>query len=88
VHAAPLRNVHLGGGPLAFSSRHAPQPLTLEEEAALAFAASGTTGPVAADLPYDAGGQIMMRFTSRTAPSGDALHTVSVIVINDGASGC
>ena len=77
------RGFRLDGGPLAFLSRHAPKPLSLEEEAALAFAACGTTGPIAADLPYDSGGQIMMRFTGRTAPSGDALHTVSVIVIND-----
>src|ERR1043166_5195107 len=76
------RGFKLEGGPLAFESGRAAEPLTLEQEAALAFAACGTTGPIAADLPYHQGGQIMMRFVGRTAPSGDALHTVSVVVIN------
>jgi hypothetical protein len=62
----------------------------LEEEAALAFAACGFTGPVYADLPFgdgsDAtagGGNIMAGLLGRTVASADALHTVSVFVIND-----
>jgi hypothetical protein len=42
----------LNGGPLAYDSTHAPQPLSMEEEAALAFAACGITGPALAELPY------------------------------------
>ncbi|HET8629517.1 MAG TPA: hypothetical protein VFL91_19035 [Thermomicrobiales bacterium] len=32
-----------------------PRPLTVEEEATLAFAAYGVTGPVLAELPYTPG---------------------------------
>jgi hypothetical protein len=80
----------LNGGPLAHESAHRPQPLDIEEEAALAFAACGVTGYALAELPYrtgsmpDAGGgNIMKQFVARTAPSADALHTVIVFVIND-----
>ena len=84
------KGMRLNGGPLAYVSSHAAAPLTLEEEAALAFAAGGTTGFALAELPYEAGdapgaggGNIMMRFVGRTAASGDALHTVIVFVLND-----
>ncbi len=40
-------------GPLAFTSRQEPLPLTEEEEATLAFAACGITGYALADLIYD-----------------------------------
>jgi hypothetical protein len=80
----------LNGGPLAHESKLAPQPLTLEEEAALAFAACGVTGHALAELPYQTGsvpdaggGNIMKQFIARTAPSADALHTVTVFVTND-----
>jgi len=80
----------LNGGPLAFESARASQPLTIEEEAALAFAACGVTGYALAELPYETGnvpqaggGNIMKQFVSRTAPSADALHAVTVFVIND-----
>lgn len=81
----------LNGGPLAYESTRKAQPLTIEEEAALAFAACGVTGPALAELPYEsgnlpnaAGGNIMKQFAARTSPSADALHTVTVFVINDG----
>ena len=84
------KGMRLNGGPLAYASSHAAVPLTLEEEAALAFAACGTTGFALAELPYEAGeapgaggGNIMMRFVGQTAASGDALHTVIVFVLND-----
>ena len=35
----------MNGGPLAYGSARSPRPLSLEEEAALAFAACGVTGP-------------------------------------------
>lgn len=84
------RGMHLDGGPLSFESQRSPQPLSLEEEAALAFAACGVTGHALAELPYRAGsqpesggGNIMVHFVGRTVASGDALHVVSLFVIND-----
>src|ERR1700731_1566543 len=38
------RGMRLNGGPLAYESVHEPAPLSLAEEATLAFAASGITG--------------------------------------------
>jgi len=80
----------LNGGPLAYESALPPQPLTTEEEAALAFAACGVTGYALGELPYDTGGvpeagggNIMKQFVARTAPSADALHAVTVFLIND-----
>ena len=85
------KGMKLNGGPLAFASAQAPLPLTLEEEAALAFAACGVTGYALGELPYAsgdlpdaAGGNIMKQFAARTAPSADALHAVTVFIINDG----
>lgn len=82
--------MRLNGGPLAYSSRHAPRPLTLEEEAALAFAACGVTGYALAELPYETGdmpdassGNIMTHFFGRTVASGDAMHYVILFVLND-----
>ena len=70
--------MRLNGGPLAYASTRPPDPLTIEEEAALAFAACGVTGPVLAELPYTSGdmpeaggGNIMRQFTGRTVASGD-----------------
>jgi hypothetical protein len=80
----------LNGGPLAYHSARAPQHLTVEEEAALAFAGCGITGPVVADLPYDSGvareaggGNIMINLVGRTVASGDGVHAVALFVIND-----
>ena len=80
----------LNGGPLAYASAEPPTPLTIEEEAALAFAACGVTGRVLGDLPYETGGMansgggnIMYSFTGRTIASGDAIHTTAVVVLND-----
>lgn len=84
------KGFRLNGGPLAYGSLQPAQPLTLEEEAALAFAACGVTGPVLADLPYQTGevpeagsGNIMSHFVGRTVASGDAAHNNTVFVIND-----
>ncbi len=80
----------LNGGPLAYASTVAPQPLSLAEEAALAFAAGGITGYALAELPYQTGdvpdagsGHIMTHFIGRTVASGDAIHAVTVFVSND-----
>jgi len=85
--------MRLSGGPLAYASVEAAQPLTLEEEAALAFAACGVTGYALAELPYQSGdlpeaseGKIMVNFIGRAVASGHALHYVAVFVINDDGS--
>src|SRR5438477_10815074 len=84
------KGMRLNGGPLAYASTHEPEPLTLAEEAALAFAACGITGYSMAELPYDTGnvseaggGNIIVNFVGRTAFSADAAHVVTVFVIND-----
>jgi hypothetical protein len=82
--------MHLHGGPLAYESAERPERLSLEEEAALAFAACGITGYALAELPYQTGGlrnassgNIMTHFVGRTAASGDAMHNYAVFVLND-----
>ncbi|HEX5506314.1 MAG TPA: hypothetical protein VFW96_27100 [Thermomicrobiales bacterium] len=84
------RGLCLNGGPLAYDSVRPPRPLTIEDEAALAFAACGVTGPVLAELPYapgdvpeGGGGRIMTHFVGRTVASGDAMHDNAVVVLND-----
>ena len=84
------RGLHLNGGPLAYQSSAAPQALSLEEEAALAFAACGVTGYALAELPYDTGsapgaggGNIITHLVGRTVPSGDGIHTNAIFVLND-----
>ena len=80
----------MNGGPLAYDSGRSPQPLSLDEEAVLAFAGCGITGPVVADLPFEGGeaheaggGNIMINLVGRTVASGDAVHAVTLFVIND-----
>ncbi len=77
-------------GPLAYTSQAAPEPLTMEEEALLAFAANGVTGFAAADLPFrdsqgmaHGSGNIMIHLIGRTVASGDGSHSVAVVVVND-----
>src|SRR5215212_326597 len=84
------KGMRLNGGPLAYASAQSPQPLSVDEEAALAFAACGITGPVLADLPYQTGdvpeassGNILSHLIGRTVASGDAIHSNAVFVIND-----
>src|SRR5437868_12197693 len=83
------KGMRLNGGPLAYESAHEPEPLSMAEEAALAFAACGITGYTMAELPYDTGnlaeaggGNIIMHFVGRTVFSADAVHLVTVFVIN------
>ena len=81
--------MEMASGPMAFSSRQQPLQLSEQEESLLAFAACGVTGPALGDLVYtlvytpDGGGGIMAGMLGRTVPSGDAIHTCSVFVIND-----
>jgi hypothetical protein len=79
------RGMEIPGGPLAYRSRHAPAPLTEDEEAALVFAAAGLTGPALLDLCFAPGhgGSIMAGAVARTVASGDALQSVALFVIND-----
>lgn len=84
------QGMNLPTGPLAFRSQRAPNPLSEEQEAALAFAACGVTGYALAELPYGhsaspeaSGGNIMTHFTGRTIASGDAMHDCAVFVLND-----
>jgi hypothetical protein len=74
----------LNGGPLAYQSTHAPQPLSIEEEAALAFAGCGITGFALADLPYESGnvleaggGNIMTHLVSDNRAVTSRLHSGS-----------
>jgi hypothetical protein len=84
------KGASLDGGPLSYQSSQAPEPLTLDEEAALAFAAAGITGRTFAELPYErganpesGGGNIIIHFVGRTVPSGDAMNSVVLFVLND-----
>lgn len=76
--------MRMASGPMAYESRHAGLPLTEEEEALLAFAACGITGYALADLVYERGqgGTILAGLVGRTVPSGDAIQTCSMVVIN------
>jgi len=76
--------MRMESGPLAYSSTRTPLPLSEEEEGLLAFAACGITGHALGDLVYapGGGGEIMAGLSGRTIPSGDAIHTVSVFVVN------
>lgn len=80
----------LRGGGLSFTSVAEPVPLTTDEEAILAFAASGVTGYVNGELPYVAaagpetgGGQIMMSMVGRTQSSADAVATATLFLMRD-----
>ncbi len=84
------KGMRLNGGPLAYESGHEPAPLSLAEEATLAFAACGITGYTMAELPYETGdvaeaggGNIIMNFVGRTVFSADAAHLVTVFVLNN-----
>ncbi|HZA22395.1 MAG TPA: hypothetical protein VFA32_07285 [Dehalococcoidia bacterium] len=70
------RGMELSGCPLAYLSSRPPKPLTLEEEAVLAFAACGVTGYALAELPYrggtepeSGGGNIMTHFIAVASPA-------------------
>jgi hypothetical protein len=87
------KGMTLNGGPLTYASQREPEPLTLDEEAALTFAAGGITGPILGELPYQSGdvpdagnGNILMNLMGRTVASGDASHAIIVFVMND--QGC
>lgn len=76
--------MRMESGPMAYESRREGVPLTEEEEALLTFAACGITGRALGDLVYERGqgGTILAGLAGRTVPSGDAIQTCSVIVMN------
>lgn len=76
------------GGPLAHKSDGPGVPLTEDEQALLAFAACGLTGPALGDLEYQpgGGGTIMAGMAGRTIASGDAIQTVAVFVLDQDAA--
>lgn len=80
--------MEMPGGPLAYRSAREPLPLSEEEEALLAFAACGFTGPALADLDFapGGGGAILAGLQGRTVASGDAIQMVALFVTNADAT--
>ena len=81
---------HLQGGSFSYRSDAAAVPLSVDEEAVLAFAGSGVTGRVFGELPYQpaagpetGGGQIMMSTVGRTQSSADAVATQTLFITRD-----
>ena len=87
------KGMAMNGGPLAYESEKQPEPLSLEEEAALAFAGCGVTGPTLAELPYESGGKkeagsgnIIINLVGRTVASAEAVHAATLFVLGDGGA--
>lgn len=82
------RGMAIASGPFAYRSQQAPQPLSEDEEAFLAFAACGITGYALADLAYGSGqgGAMLMGLVGRTISSADAINSVSLVLTNDTAT--
>src|SRR5205823_354997 len=66
------------GGGLAYESAQKPHPLSKEEEAMLAFAATGITGLCLGDVPFapgsvpeSGGGNVMAALSGRVGASAD-----------------
>jgi hypothetical protein len=80
----------LQGGAFSYTSEAPPVPLSVDEEAILAFAGAGVTGHVNGELPYQpsagpetGGGQIMMGLVGRTHSSADAVATGTLFITRD-----
>lgn len=82
------RGMEMKSGPMKYQSSKKGVPLTEKEEALLAFAACGITGHALGDLIYEEGegGTILAGLAGRTIPSGDAIQTCSLIVMNPEAT--
>ncbi len=80
--------MRIDGEPLAYTSQSPPLPLSQDEEAILAFAAAGITGPVMSDWRFakGSGGNMMAGIVGRTVASADAIGNVALVVINDEAA--
>ena len=84
---------NLQGGAFSYKSEAQPVPLSLDEEAVLAFAGSGITGHVYGELPYQpaagpetGGGQVMITMLGRTFPSADGAATAALFINRDDAT--
>ncbi|MFE3757732.1 hypothetical protein ACFXO9_25785 [Nocardia tengchongensis] len=77
--------MRIDSGPLAYASKHVPQPLTEEEQAILVFAAGGITGPALDDWDWGKGngGNVMAGLVGRTASSSNGIQSISVVMIDD-----
>lgn len=80
----------LPAGPLTYTSRHEPKPLSMTEEAYLIFSAIGRTGMNLGDMQYhrrggdeDGQGMALMNLNSRTVPSACAAGTTRLFYTND-----
>jgi hypothetical protein len=82
------RGMRIEHGPLAYQSALPPLPLSEEEEALLAFAACGITGPALGELEYarGRGGGMLCGWVGRTFASADAIQNVALIISNDQAT--
>jgi len=81
---------HLDGGALSYKSEMDPVPLSTLEEAVLATAAAGINGYVLVDVPFESGsrpesggGNVMAALSGRVGASADAVHSVSLFILND-----
>jgi hypothetical protein len=80
----------LPGGPLQYTSRHEPMPLSREEERYLIYAAIGKSGRNLGDMQFvgrpgssEGQGNALMNFGSRTVPSPCAAHATQLFYTND-----
>lgn len=80
------------GGAHQYRSQHSPIPLDETEEALLVQTATGISGLILADLPFqddrerDAGGNTICHWVGRTWPSPCASHDTHLIYWNDEAT--
>lgn len=83
IHPATGFRQFVEKGPLAFESKHKPQPLSEVEEALLAWASCGPNGIVAGDIPPGTNLSTMLCMAGSTIPgpcNDSALH---MFVVND-----
>lgn len=81
------RGIEIEGGPTQYTSKHDPHPLSEREQAILAFAACGITGPALGDWSYEPdAGSSFAQFVGRTAASPDAAHPMAMFVMDDEAT--
>lgn len=79
--------MEIPSGPLAFKSRHAPQPLSELERSILVAAGTGVSGrslgvPYGPDRPSEHA-HYSVRYTGRTAPTAGGFGTPAVLMTDD-----
>ncbi|MCC6383037.1 MAG: hypothetical protein IT304_11065 [Dehalococcoidia bacterium] len=70
-------------GPLAYASQARPVPLSEVEEAAIAWAALGPNGIIAADVPVQGDLSSLLYWAGRTVPGSSNDMAVDLFIIND-----